>query len=76
MFPILPQAEYAALRFLQEHECAPTPIAFITESPIGSLLLYAYVEGSSWNGDLEAAASLLARVQGIPLDAFAAHAFR
>jgi aminoglycoside phosphotransferase (APT) family kinase protein len=76
MFPILPQAEYAALRFLQEHECAPTPIAFITESPIGSLLVYAYVEGSSWNGDLEVAASLLARVQGIPLDAFATHAFR
>ena len=76
MFPILPAAEFAALQFMQEHECAPTPIAFIADSPIGSLLVYAYVQGSSWNGDLEAAATLLARVQGVPIDAFARDAFR
>ena len=76
MFPILPTAEHAALQFLQEQECAPTPIAFIADSPAGSLLVYAYVQGSSWNGDLEAAAILLARVQSIPIDAFAMHAFR
>ena len=76
MFPILPNAEYAALQFLQEHACAPKPIAFIADSPVGSLLVYGYVQGSSWNGDLAAAATLLARVQRIPIDAFATHAFR
>jgi hypothetical protein len=76
MFPILPTAEHAALQFLQGQECAPTPIAFIANSPAGSLLVYAYVPGSSWNGDLEAAAILLARVQGVPIDAFAMDAFR
>ena len=76
MFPILPTAEYAALQFLEEEECAPTPIAFIADSPIGSLLVYAYVQGTSWNGDLEAAATLLAKVQRIPIDAFASDAFR
>jgi Ser/Thr protein kinase RdoA (MazF antagonist) len=76
MFPILPTAECAALQFLQKQECAPTPIAFITDSSVGSLLVYAYVPGTSWNGDLEAAATLLARVHGIPIDAFARDAFR
>ena len=76
MFPILPTAECAALQFLQKQECAPTPIAFITDSSVGSLLVYAYVPGTSWNGDLEAAATLLARVHGIPIDAFASDAFR
>jgi aminoglycoside phosphotransferase (APT) family kinase protein len=76
MFPILPTAEYAALQFLDEHECAPTPITFIADSPIGSLLVYEYVQGSSWNGDLEAAATLLAAVQGIPINTFAMNAFR
>jgi len=76
MFPILPTSEYAALQFLQGQGCAPTPIAFVSDSPTGSLLVYEYVQGSSWNGDLEAAATLLARVQRIPIDAFAIHAFR
>ena len=76
MFPILPTAEYAALQFLEEEECAPTPIAFIADSSVGSLLVYAYVPGTSWNGDLEAAATVLARVHGIPIDAFASDAFR
>jgi len=76
MFPILPTAEYAALRFLQDHECAPKPIALIADSPVGSLLVYEYVKGNSWNGDLQAAAILLARVQSIPIDAFATSAFR
>jgi len=76
MFPILPKAEYAALQFLEEEGCAPTPIAFITDSSVGSLLVYAYVQGTSWNGDLEAAATVLARVHRIPIDAFATNAFR
>ena len=76
MFPILPTAEYAALQFLQEQACAPTPVAFIADSPIGSLLVYEYVQGTIWNGDLEAAAALLAQVQRIPIDAFAMNAFR
>ena len=76
MFPILPTAEYAALQFLEEQACAPKPIAFIADSPVGSLLVYEYVQGSSWNGDLEAAATLLARVQRIPIDTFAIHTFR
>lgn len=37
MFPILPTAEYAALQFLKGHQCAPTPLAFIADSPVGSL---------------------------------------
>jgi aminoglycoside phosphotransferase (APT) family kinase protein len=76
MFPILPKSEYTALRFLQEHECAPKPVAFIADSPVGSLLVYEYVKGSSWNGDLQAAAKLLARLQSIPIDDFAMNAFR
>jgi aminoglycoside phosphotransferase (APT) family kinase protein len=76
MFPILPTAEYAALQFLQGHQCAPTPLAFIADSAVGSLLVYDYVQGSHWNGDLEATATLLARVHRIPLNAFAVNAFR
>ena len=76
LFPILPSAESAALQFLQDHKCAPKPVAFIAESAVGSLLVYEYVPGSSWNGDLDAAATLLARVQRIPLNAFAKQAFR
>ena len=76
LFPIIPTAEDAALQFLKNQDCAPTPIAFIADSPIGSLLIYEYVQGTSWNGDLDAAAILLARVQAIPIDAFAIHAFR
>jgi len=76
LFPILPKAEYAALQFLEKQECAPTPIAFIADSPIGSLLVYEYVQGTSWDGDLDAAATLIARVQGIPIDAFSTATFR
>ena len=76
MFPILPITEYAALRFLQDWQCAPTPTAFIADSPAGSLLIYEYVKGGNWNGDLEATATLLARVHRIPIDAFAMNAFR
>ena len=76
MFPILPAAEYAALQFLKGHQCAPTPLAFIADSPVGSLLVYEYVKGSYWNGDLEATATLLGRVHSIPIDPFAANAFR
>jgi len=76
MFPILPATEYAALQFLQGQPCAPTPVAFIADSPVGSLLVYEFVKGSDWNGDLEATATLLARVHRIPIDAFAMKAFR
>jgi aminoglycoside phosphotransferase (APT) family kinase protein len=76
MFPILPTAEYAALQFFQGQECAPRPIAFISDSSIGSLLVYEFVQGGSWDGDLEAAATLLARLQQIPVNAFALNAFR
>ena len=76
MFPILPTAEYAALRFLEGRHCAPQPIAFVSESPAGSLLVYHYVQGSAWNGDIDAAATLLARVQQFPLNAAATNAFR
>jgi len=64
------------LQFLQGQECAPKPIAFIADSPMGSLLVYEYVQGTSWNGDLQAAATLLARVQRIPIHAFARNTFR
>ena len=40
MFPILPTSEYAALQFLQGQGCAPTPIAYVSDSPTGSLLVY------------------------------------
>jgi aminoglycoside phosphotransferase (APT) family kinase protein len=76
MFPILPEAEYAALQFLQNTECAPKPVGFIPVSSAGSLLVYEYIEGTSWDGGLDAAATLLARVHGIPPDAFAIKAFR
>jgi hypothetical protein len=76
MFPILARAEYGALQFLEKRECAPTPIAFISNGPMGSLLVYEYIDGTSWNGDLKAAATLLAKVQRIPLDARALDAFR
>lgn len=76
MFPILPKAEHAALQFLRDHECAPTPIAFIADSAIDSLLVYEYVPGTSWNGDLDAAATLIARVQDIAINTFAKNTFR
>jgi aminoglycoside phosphotransferase (APT) family kinase protein len=76
LFPILAQAEYAALQFLHGHACAPRPVGFIAESPLGSILVYEYVQGSAWNCDLDAAARLLARVHRIPVDAGASKVFR
>lgn len=58
LFPNLPEAEAAALERLKGLGVAPEPVGFWPEEKI---LVYGYVEGDLWSGDLAAVAGLLRR---------------
>lgn len=58
LFPNLPAAEAAALGRLSGLGVAPEPFGFWPEEKI---LVYRYVDGDLWSGDMEAVAALLAR---------------
>jgi thiamine kinase len=83
MFPVMPDTEAAALRYLQGSACAPEPIAYLPQTPAGDILLYGYVAGLPWKFDPQNAekctkdvADLLARVHRTPIDANAKNSFR
>ena len=83
MFPVMPDTEAAALRFLQGSGCAPEPIAYMPHTPAGDILLYGYVAGSPWTFDpsnaekcIQGVADVLARVHRIPINAKAKNSFR
>jgi aminoglycoside phosphotransferase (APT) family kinase protein len=83
MFPVMPDTEAAALRYLQGSACAPEPIAYLPQTPAGDVLLYGYVAGLPWKFDPQNAekctqdvADLLARVHRMPVDANAQNSFR
>ncbi len=58
LFPNLPEDEAKALRRLAGLDVAPDVLGFWPES---SLLVYNYVEGEMWDGDMEGVAQLLLR---------------
>jgi len=83
MFPVMPDTEAAALRYLQGSACAPEPIAYLPQTPAGDILLYGYVAGVPWKFDPQSAekctkdvADVLARVHRLPIDANAKNDFR
>ena len=58
LFPNLPDQEAAALDRLKGLDVAPDPVGFWPEDGI---LVYGYVEGELWSGDVAAVADLLRR---------------
>jgi hypothetical protein len=58
LFPNLPDDEAAALTRLKGTNVAPEPIGYW---PDARVLIYGYVEGAHWAGDVDAMAALLAR---------------
>jgi thiamine kinase len=58
LFPNLPEAEAAALERLSGFGVAPEQLGFWPEEKI---LIYRYVDGELWSGDMEAVATLLLR---------------
>ena len=58
LFPNLPEDEAAALRRLEGLDVAPELVGFW---PDASLLVYEFVEGDMWDGDMASAAHLLLR---------------
>lgn len=58
LFPNLPAAEAAALTRLEGLNVAPEPRGFWLQD---NILLYSFVEGSLWSGDLDAVAAMLIR---------------
>ena len=58
LFPNLPEDEAEALRRLAGLDVAPDLVGFW---PDASLLVYDYVEGDMWDGDMQGAAHLLLR---------------
>ena len=59
-----PQAEYACLRVLAGTGVAPDAYGFV-QTPFGVVLLYHYIAGHVWDGDVLAVANLLDRVHAL-----------
>ena len=76
LFPNLPEDEAEALRRLGDLEVAPKMVGFWLDA---SLLVYEFVEGKMWDGDMQGVAQLLLRKEaadptgfrGVPLNAHA-----
>ena len=76
LFPNLPEDEAEALRRLGDLEVAPKLVGFWLDA---SLLVYEFVEGEMWDGDVQGVAQLLLRKEaadptgfrGVPLNAHA-----
>ena len=74
LFPNLPEDEAEALRRLGDLEVAPKLVGFWLDA---SLLVYEFVEGKMWDGDMQGVAQLLLRKEaadptgfrGVPLNA-------
>lgn len=69
LFPNLPQDEARALAALAGLGVAPDPVGYWPEARV---LLYGYVEGTPWDGDLAAMAALLMRKHAVGAEGFRA----
>lgn len=67
LFPNLPEGEARALQRLAGLGVAPEPVGYWPQEQV---LLYAYVEGAPWDGDIAAMAALLVRKAGVSGDGF------
>lgn len=67
LFPNLPDDEARALQRLAGLAVAPEPVGYWPQERV---LLYAYVEGAPWDGDIAAMAALLVRKAGVGGDGF------
>jgi thiamine kinase len=67
LFPNLPQDEACALTRLSGAKVAPDPVGYWPEDKV---LIYHYVEGEVWNGDLAAMAALLRRKSSANAEGF------
>lgn len=67
LFPNLPDDEARALQRLAGLAVAPAPVGYWPQEKV---LLYAYVEGAPWDGDIAAMVALLVRKAGVSGDGF------
>ncbi len=71
LFPIMPEAEARALEVLAGRGVAPEPVGFWPAAEgHGPVLVYRFVPGSMWQGDMAEAAALLAGIHGTPAQGF------
>lgn len=62
LFPNLPHDEARALERLAGQGVAPDPVGFWADDAV---LMYRYIEGAPWAGDISALAALLRRKEGV-----------
>ena len=62
LFPVLPAAEARALEQLQGTGVAPLYHSYWPQAPGGAVLLYEFVPGHMWQGDMVATAKLFKRL--------------
>ena len=74
LFPILPESEAAALRLLNGHGIAPSPVAFLEPEAGPPMLVYHFEPGQAWQGEAAEIAPLLKKLHTLPLPA--THPFR
>ncbi|MEM7343979.1 MAG: aminoglycoside phosphotransferase family protein [Chloroflexota bacterium] len=67
MFPTLPDDEAAALKMFSGTGLAPDFVGYLPDVSEGAILLYRFVPGSMWDGDLVAAAQLLYQTHHTPV---------
>ena len=73
LVPILPESEARALEILAGRAVAPDPVGFWPAGDEhGAVLVYRYVPGEMWQGDVVEAAALLRRVHAVAPDGFRA----
>ena len=62
LFNNTPEAEYRCLLWLDGSNIAPKPYKFF-KTPFGDVLLYNYIEGSTWRYDVNIVSELLSRIR-------------
>ena len=67
MFPNMPDAEAQALKFLTPLGLSPTFVDYLPDAEGGPVLIYQYVEGNQWQGDLEAVGQLFRKLHDAPV---------
>jgi thiamine kinase len=71
LFPIMPESEARALQVLSGRDVAPEPVGFWPAAQDhGPVLVYRFVPGTMWQGDMAEAAALLARIHATPAGDF------
>lgn len=71
LFPIMPESEARALEVLAGRGVAPDPVGFWPAAKDhGPVLVYRFVPGVMWHGDMVEAAELMVRIHGTPAEGF------